>query len=272
MAGLGGLAGLLARHLPADPESYLVDADMLQVRFIGCGDAFGSGGRLQTCFSVESRSGRFLIDCGASSMVGLNAQGIDPDSVDLIVLTHFHGDHCGGVPFLLSHAVLASKRSRPLRIAGPAGTQQRITALWDLLFPGVSNRSRSFELEFIDIQPGTPAQVGAVRVSSWPALHVPETCPTLVRCDVGRKSIAYTGDTGWTDDLITASAGVDLLIAECYLDGARSPFHLGLPDMERLQRVSTARSIIATHASRQVLSKECKLRVRLASDGMVVNV
>ena len=89
------------------------------VRFVGSGDSFGSGGRFQTCILVDGPASRIAIDFGTSSLIALAQQGIDPNSIDAIVLTHLHGDHCGGVPFLLVDAMLAAKRDRPLTIAGP---------------------------------------------------------------------------------------------------------------------------------------------------------
>src|SRR4029453_16014863 len=101
----------------------------ITVRFVGSGDAFGSGGRFQTCIVVDGPGSRFAIDFGASSPIALARQSIDPNSIDAIVLTHFHGDHCGGVPFLLVDAMLGARRSRALTIAGPPDIPSRVTAL-----------------------------------------------------------------------------------------------------------------------------------------------
>ena len=62
---------------------------------------------------------------------------MEPLASDAILLTHLHGDHCGGVPFLLVDAMLAAKRTRPPTIAGPAGTQARLQAICEALFPGM---------------------------------------------------------------------------------------------------------------------------------------
>src|SRR5664279_6098050 len=61
------------------------------IRFVGSGDAFGSGGRFQTCILGDIGGRRFLLDCGASSLIALKAQAIDPNSVEAILLTHLHG-------------------------------------------------------------------------------------------------------------------------------------------------------------------------------------
>ena len=69
------------------------------VTFVGSGDAFGAGGRFQTCFMVDAPGFRYVIDFGATSLTALNQLGIDHTTIDAVVLTHIHGDHCGGLPF-----------------------------------------------------------------------------------------------------------------------------------------------------------------------------
>ena len=76
----------------------------MRLTIVGSGDAYGSGGRFNTCFLVESTKATLLIDCGASSLVALKARGIDPTRIDGVILSHLHGDHFGGLPFLLLDA------------------------------------------------------------------------------------------------------------------------------------------------------------------------
>ena len=97
----------------------------MQVQFVGCGDAFGSGGRQNTCFHVTGHSINFLVDCGASSVPALKQLGIVRNDIDLILITHFHGDHFAGLPFFLLDAQFP-RRIRPLIIAGPEGIETRL--------------------------------------------------------------------------------------------------------------------------------------------------
>ena len=124
------------------------------VRFVGSGDSFGSGGRFQTCILVDGPGSRFAIDFGTSSLIALAQQGIDHNSIDAILLTHLHGDHCGGVPFLLIDAMLGARRTRPLLIAGPQDLEPRMAVIRDALFPGSHVMRPKFPLEWLELTPG----------------------------------------------------------------------------------------------------------------------
>jgi hypothetical protein len=82
----------------------------MRLQFLGCGDAFGSGGRFNTCFHVTTGSAQFLVDCGASSMIAIRRFGVEPNAIETIFITHLHGDHFGGLPFFILDAQLVSRR------------------------------------------------------------------------------------------------------------------------------------------------------------------
>src|ERR671919_2903830 len=123
----------------------------MQVRFVGSGDAFGSGGRWQTCIQLAASGQTLLVDCGATSLVALKAQRIDPSTIDAVVVTHLHGDHFGGLPFLILDGQF-SRRSRPLVVAGPPGLAERLTLTMEALYPGSSTVERRFGVEVIELQ------------------------------------------------------------------------------------------------------------------------
>ena len=202
----------------------------------------------------------------------MRVQGIDPNDVDTILLTHFHGDHCAGVPFFLMDAMLVSKRTKPLCVAGPAGTRQRIETLREALFPGSHVMQPQFALNYVDMESRRVNEVDGMLVTPYPALHTPETCPTILRVDAEGRIITYTGDTDWTDDLIPAADGADLLISECYYYAKRIKMHMNYLTLRSHLGDLKAKSIVLTHMSEDMLKHARDIPERCASDGMVIHV
>jgi ribonuclease BN (tRNA processing enzyme) len=244
----------------------------VRVRIVGSGDSFGSGGRFQTCIVVDGPATRFAIDFGASSLIALAQQGIHPNSLDAILLTHLHGDHCGGVPFLLLDAMLAAKRDRPLTVAGPAGTRAHLATLQEALFPGSHIMTPKFALDHRELALGVPNAILDLVATPWPARHVPETNPTALRVEVGGRVVAYTGDTEWTDDVARVAAGADLLIAECYFHGKPIKGHLTYPAIVERVRAAGARRVILTHMGAEMLARRDDVPEECAADGMVIEL
>ena len=160
------------------------------VTFLGSGDAFGSGGRFQTCILVECPTMmRFLLDCGASSLVAMKKQGISPATIGVIFVTHLHGDHFAGIPFFILEAQF-SKREVPLVIAGPPGIQARIRDTMEVLFPRSSETPQRFPLTFVELLPSIPSQIGSLRVTPEPVVHFCGAPPYALRVECEGRTIA----------------------------------------------------------------------------------
>ena len=242
------------------------------VRFVGSGDSFGSGGRFQTCILVDGPASRVAIDFGTSSLIALAQQGIAHNSIDAILLTHLHGDHCGGVPFLLIDAMLAAKRDRPLTIVGPRDLQRRMAEIREALFPGSHVMTPGFAVDWIELEPGRPQPVLDLTVTAQPARHTRETNPTALRVEVGGKVDAYTGDTEWTGDVAKVARGADLFIAECYFYAKPIKWHLTYPTIAARRAEFGARRVILTHMSREMLAHADEVPEECASDGLVITL
>jgi ribonuclease BN (tRNA processing enzyme) len=243
-----------------------------RIRFLGSGDSFGSGGRFQTCILAELGARRLLLDCGASSLIAMRAQHIDPNSVDGIVLTHMHGDHCAGVPFLLMDAMLGSKRASRLTIAGPPGLEATLSTLREALFPGSHVMTPKFEVEYVELAPYSERIVAEATVIAYPAIHTPETRPSMVRLAFGGRVVTYTGDTDWSEDLIIASKDADILISECYFYDKPVKMHMNYVTLKRQMPRLTAKRIVLTHMSPQMLARAHEIPESCAHDGMVVEL
>lgn len=241
----------------------------MKLLVLGCGDAFGSGGRLHTCFHVEASTTRFLIDCGASALIAMRRFGVDPNTVETVFLTHLHGDHFGGLPFLILDAQLVSRRTAPLSIAGPPGLRERLTALMEAMFPGSSKVERKFALHLQEIEPESSTEINGVAVRAFPVKHPSGNPSFALRLNVEDKVICYTGDTEWVDSLIPAAHGADLLIAEAYTVERPVRFHLDWASLrERLPELA-AKSVLLTHMSPDMLGHSPEIAEK-ADDGCIV--
>jgi ribonuclease BN (tRNA processing enzyme) len=244
----------------------------LIVTFAGSGDAFGSGGRYQACIHLRpAGASPVLVDCGATSLSALKRLGLDPGEVAAVFVSHLHGDHFGGLPFLILDGQF-SRRSRPLAVAGPPGTARRLADTMECLFPGSSAVPRRFGVEVTELSPGTAATVGGTAVRAWKADH-PSGAPALLfRLGLAGKTIAYTGDTAWTGAIADAAADADLLIAEAYYRDRDIPFHLRLADLLAHRDQLTARRVILTHMSADMLASQHETPFELAHDGFTVTL
>ena len=244
----------------------------VSVRFVGSGDSFGSGGRFQTCILVDGPRSRVALDFGTSSLIALAQQGIEPNSIDAVLLTHLHGDHCGGVPFLLIDAMLAARSTRPLIVAGPHDLERRMGEIREALFPGSHVMTPKFPLRWLELEPGTPRDILDLVVTAQPARHTAETNPTALRVELDGKIVAYTGDTEWTDDVALVARGADLLIAECYHYEKPIKWHLNYPAIAAHRADFGARRVILTHMSREMLAHTGDVPEECAHDGLVVTL
>ena len=142
----------------------------VRLRFVGAGDAFGSGGRFQTCLLLEGTGDSVLVDCGASSLVALKRAGVNIADIGAVLLSHLHGDHFGGVPFLILDAQF-SRRVEPLVIAGPPGVQARVEEAMEVFFPGSTRVARKFATTFVELPPRDASAIGPTTVTPFPVVH-----------------------------------------------------------------------------------------------------
>lgn len=246
----------------------------MRLTVVGSGDAFGSGGRMNTCFLVES--GRtLLLDCGASSLIAMRALAIDPNLVDGVMLSHLHGDHFGGLPFFLLDAQFASRRERPLVIAGPPGTRERLDAALEVFFPRATGSRWRFPWEVTEIALDRPADFLGLSVTTTEVVHQSGAPSTAVRLSDGHKLLAYSGDTEWTEALVKVADGADLFIVECYDYDRALPGHMSFGKLRERLADLRARRIMITHMNPTMLARTGEARglgFVIAEDGLKLDI
>jgi ribonuclease BN (tRNA processing enzyme) len=244
----------------------------MQLQFVGCGDAFGSGGRQNSCFHVTGDAVNLLIDCGATALPALKRLGIIRNDIELILITHFHGDHFAGLPFFLLDAQF-SRRTRPLVIAGPQGIEMRLAQVMEALFEHSSKTRQKFELSVVALTPEQTRHFGAASVTPYSVVHGESGGPFLgLRVEAEGRSIAYSADTEWTETLIPLARDADLFIAEAYTYDKPVKNHLSLATLEAHLADIRPKRLILTHMSEDMLSRLDTLRHAAAHDGMTVSV
>ncbi len=244
----------------------------MKLTIAGCGDAFGSGGRFNTCYHVHSPGGNFLIDCGASSMTALHQQKIEFNAIGTIFISHLHGDHFGGLPFFMLHGWYAAKRKTKLTIAGPAGIEKRVWEALEILFHGAECKQPCFEIEFIELPANQSAVVNGIKVSSFAVKHFSGAPSFALRLEVNDRVISFSGDTEWCEKLLLASAEADLHLQECYTFTSEYKFHSSHAVLARELIRSSAKRIILTHFSNEMLAHQDEAIWECGFDGMQIEL
>ncbi len=248
---------------PAEGSGRVVD-----ILFIGTGDAFGSGGRRNSAILVRANGRTLLLDCGPTTLSGLKQLGVDPSEIDAIAISHFHGDHAAGVPFLMLDALYENPRKTPLTVLGPPGVESRIAGLCeDYAYSFQGDSERTLDVHFEEISIHSPTEIAGMPIRSCRAQHHPETLPHMFSLTVGGRTIFFTGDTGWHEELPDRVGDADLLITECVFYEPRFEHHLSHVELERARARFRCGRIVLTHLGSEILAHRDDVRFETVDDG-----
>ena len=242
------------------------------VRILGSGDAFNAHARCHASYLVVAPSATVMLDCGPSVLLAMHRDGISVEAIDAIFLSHLHGDHFAGLPFLFLAWIFDTPRSRPLTIVGPPGTEARVHELFCAMYRDVSQRVLAFPVHYIEVAGGSRTSVGGVALLPFAVPHQPTEVSLGYRLEVDGKVILYSGDTGWTEALVTHSQGTDLFICECCFYETRVDFHLDYPRIVEQRGRFGCRRLVLSHLGREVLAHRDEVAEQLASDGLLIEV
>jgi ribonuclease BN (tRNA processing enzyme) len=241
----------------------------VELQFLGSGDAFGSGGRFQTSLLLRGAGEPLLIDCGASSLIAMKRAAVNPSDIGLVLLTHLHGDHFGGVPFLILDGQF-SRRERPLVVAGPLGVRARVEAAMEILFPGSASVAQRFAIDFVELNERQSQQLGPALVTPFEVRHACGAPPYALRVEYGGKVVTYSGDTEWTDALLDAARGADVFVCEAYFFEKKIRYHLDYATLRAQRTRLDCTRVVLTHMSPDMLRRADDAEFACAHDGQVI--
>lgn len=244
----------------------------VRVRFLGCGDAFNERAQCHACHLVQARHTNILLDCGPTSLLTLKREGLSARDIDYIFLSHLHGDHFAGVPFMLLACIYDTPRVDPLTVVGPPGTERRIRDLYRALYPDISQRPLPFEYRCIETAGDEALKFDGITLRGFQVPHQEHDISLGLRVTVEDKAILYSGDTGWTEALVEQAKGTDLFICECCFFETRVDFHLDYPCIEENRDRFETRRLVLTHIGREVAARLDEITCEVSTDGMAVDL
>lgn len=184
----------------------------LELTFLGTGSGFAPG-RYYSSFLANDR---YLFDASPVVVPHLKKLGKDLRDIEVIFISHFHGDHYFGLPFLLLEYAELSRRTKDLTIIGPPGIQKRSEAATNLAFANVfRKRDRGYDLNFVEAKDGRSGEAAGCAYTARKVQHVPDLDAFGFRVKIGDRVIAYSGDTALCEALIPLADEADVFVAEC---------------------------------------------------------
>ena len=250
----------------------------MKIKFVGVGEAF-DGNHSNTSLFIEDAG--LLIDCGYSSVQYLWRDGIY-NKINAIFISHFHADHTFGLPALLMR-YREEKRDEPLVIVGARGIKKYMHDITELAYAGYIDKL-GFELVFKEIDGDSSVEVGGGVLSFAKASHIDSSL--AVRIEFESKSLVYSGDSGYSAEIVELAEHVDILVHEAYasqmekevkgLTGHSSFLSCGLcaanSGCRRLALVHIGRDSRDIAAIEEEVTKAYKGALIIPKDGDIVEV
>jgi ribonuclease BN (tRNA processing enzyme) len=203
-------------------------------------------------------NGDTLFDAPPCLTINLHQVGLNPLAIQTVFISHFHGDHFAGLPFLFLEFDSKLSRVHPLTIVGPPGIRSKIEGLYETYYPGFPSLEKGYIRQYIEVEDGLSFTTNSITVAAHAMNHSPDTIQAFgYRIERGTFTVAYTGDTAWCKEIFLLAEGADALIIDCtYIEGRHRANHLSFDDIREVRsRLPSSTLIILTHLGAE-LDKE----------------
>ena len=244
----------------------------MKLHILGCGDAFGSGGRNQSGYLFAASDRLFLLDCGPTTLLAMKRAGFAPRRLDTIILSHLHGDHFGGIPFFFIEYLYQMPKRVPLIIAGPPGTEEKVRELYRLTYGGSSNSKPIPPTRFLILHPDQPANLDGLEIFPFQVPHQSNEISLGLKVGYDGKQVLFSGDSLWTDQFVEHARGADLFLCECSFYDEQPGMHVNYQTLRAHRARLECQKLILTHLGDEMLARKNQLDATVAEDGMVIEI
>lgn len=215
---------------------------------LGSGTSVPHPQRASSAFWLQTETGSLLLDCGADAAHRMAAEKLDWPNLDAIWISHLHLDHCGGLASLLfglKWAPQTQARTKPLKIFTCQGVERLLKAIdeandYKLFEQPFPIELRELEAEAVFSLAGLDAQI-------FSTPHTRESLAIRLTYN-GNKTLVYSADTGYSEELAEFASGADLLVLECsFWRSKPTSKHLILAEAMRIAEIAKPRKLLLTH-------------------------
>jgi ribonuclease BN (tRNA processing enzyme) len=244
----------------------------VRITVLGAADAFCSAGHLNATYLFETARSTFLVDCGPTVLAAMKRRGLDTARIDFVVISHLHGDHFGGLPFLLLEYMYERPRTRPLVVLGPPGIEERVWTVFRALYADVERGGLDFALRFEELVPECPASIADLRVLPVRVPHQVADVALALQLEIDGKRVLYSGDSPWIDRFVELAAGADLFLCECTAYETSMGRHICYRELEPLLPKLGCRRLVLIHLGREMRAHAAEIAAECAVEDMVITL
>src|SRR5713226_5331181 len=142
----------------AGGEGPMTHQSLLDVTFLGTGNALARS----RCWSGFLLNRRYLFDTPPTALLSLNRLGAGLASIDTIFISHFHGDHFFGLPFLFLDYAHRTQRRSDLTLVGPPGLEERVERLMDIGYPSTFSHEAGYRRHYAEVSDGAQGELNGL--------------------------------------------------------------------------------------------------------------
>jgi ribonuclease BN (tRNA processing enzyme) len=223
-----------------------------------------------------------LMDIGPGTLRQLAIAGLQFEDIDYICISHFHPDHTADLIhffFATRYPPILSKR-KPFTIVAPKGFNQFLTLLKRAYGNWLDLPDGLMRMEELNIEEMERKEFDKFKITSAPLNHTPHSLGFRIE-DSSGKTIVYSGDTGYCEQIVDLARNADLLILESsFPDGEGIQGHLTPSQAGDIATRSEAKRLLLTHFYPECLKTDIEMQCRktywgeliLATDFMSLSV